>query len=295
MSKWNNEALKPEIEAVTQAWVKREAPIVMLYGPSGAGKTRLCGSLFEHSIYTKVLAIDLDNGLATISKYTRNGDLCDLQLFADFPEKRAGFWNKSLAYARKANVNAIIVEGFMAIYSGMVATRMEAITDDPEGSEARAAHAPAANRAGGMIQQLRDLKQYRLAAKTGCPIIVTLNTREIGKVGGVKSIVPDVSPNLADKFKRVSDAFIEVTRTYTEPSISRMLTQPTVDNQFRKLRGTAMMRLPTDGAKARDAATLVQQQENLNLPGLLALWAAVSTEAESQVSSIVAKHTTGAA
>lgn len=303
MSKWNTEALKPEVEAVTQAWVKREGPIVTMYGPSGEGKTRLCGTLFRHSIYTRVLAIDLDNGLASISKFTQNAELCDLKLFKDFPDKRAGFWNQSLAYARKAECNAIVIEGFMAIYSGMVAARQESIsTDDLEGIEAMAAHAPAANRAGGMIQQVRDLKAWRLAAGKGVPIILTLNTRENdikkGEMKSGKKIVPDMSPNLTDKFMRVSDAFIELTRTKSTPSDLRMLTQPDVNNGARRLRGSEAMLLPTDDEKPKqipDAATLVQQQVNLDLPGLFALWAATATESEKLVSGMMAKRKAGVA
>lgn len=303
MSKWNTEAFKSEVEAITAAWVKREAPIVTMYGPSGEGKTRLCGTLFKHSIFTKVLAIDLDNGLSSISKFTENHDLCDLKLFRDFPEKRAGFWNKQLDYARKADCNAIIIEGFMAIYSGMVAAKQEAIsTDDLEGIEAMAAHAPAANRAGGMIQQVRDLKQWRLAAGKGVPIIITLNTRindvKPGDMKSGKKIVPDMSPNLIDKFMRVSDAFIEITRTKTQPVDLRMLTQPDVNNGARRLRGAEAMHLPTDDAKFKqvpDVASLVQQQSNLDLPGLFALWADTAHKAESLVADIVAKHKAGAA
>lgn len=294
MSHYNKEAYKPDVESVTQTWLKREAPIVTMYGPSGVGKTRLCGTLFNHSIYTRVLAIDLDNGLASISKYTQNADLCDLQLFEDFPEKRHGFWNSALKYARKAECNAIIIEGFMAVYSDMVAAKMETITDsDAEGIQAMAAHAPAANVAGSMIQQIRNLKQHRLAAKKGVPIIVTLNTRQIGEVGKTKSIVPDMSPNLADKFKRVSDAFIEITRTYTQPSNLRMLTQPDTDNDLRRLRGAESMHLPTDDGKTRqipDVAALVQAQVNLDLPGLFALWAGTADAAETMIRDIVTKH-----
>jgi hypothetical protein len=294
MSKYNAIAYEPEVETVTAAWVKREAPIVTLYGPSGEGKTRLCGTLFKHGIYTRVLAIDLDNGLSSISKFTKNADLCDLQDFKDLPEKRHGFWNKMLGYARKADCNAIIIEGFMAIYSGMVAAKMEMISDgDAEGIQAMAAHAPAANVAGGMIQQLRDLKQYRLATGKGCPIIVTLNTRECpvkqGEVGGAKKIVPDMSPNLTDKFKRVSDAFIQITRTKTNSPELRMLTQPTPDNEYRRLRGAEPM---TDaaGKQIPDAAALVQQQINLDLPGLFALWSNTSHQAETMIADIVSKH-----
>jgi hypothetical protein len=294
MSKWNTEAFKPEVEAVTQAWVKREAPIVTMYGPSGEGKTRLCGTLFKQTIYTKVLAIDLDNGLASISKYTRNADLCDLQLFKDVSTKRRGFWNKAIGYARKAKVNAIIIEGFMALYSSMVAAKVEQISDgDEDGIEAMAAHAAAANVAGCMIQSIRDLKQDRLAEGLGCPIIVTLNTREVQvKLGDMKSgkkIVPDMSPNLTDKIKRVSDAFIQIARTKATPSELRMLTQPTVENEYRRLRGAEMMP-DASGKQIPDAATIVQSQVNLDLPGLFALWAATSTNSEAFVNDVVARH-----
>jgi hypothetical protein len=301
MSNYNKLAHDPALSEITRTWLQREAPIVTMYGPSGVGKTRLCGTLFTHPIYHRVLAIDLDNGLSSISKYTQNADLCDLQLFEDFPDKRHGYWNKALAYARKAECNAIIIEGFMAIYSGMVAAKMETISEgDAEGIEAMAAHAPAANVAGGMIQQIRDLKQHRLAAGKGVPIIVTLNTRENSvKAGDMKSgkkIVPDMSPNLGDKFKRISDAFVEITRTYSTPSDLRILTQPTVENSLRRLRGAESM--PVDGKTIPDVAALVQSQVNLDMPGMFTLWADTSIKAETMVRDIIARHksqTAGAA
>jgi hypothetical protein len=284
MSKYNDVANDPVVAETTREWLRRESPLVFFFSPSGKGKTTLLGSLFRNPLYHRVLFIDIDQGSATIAEYTTNATICERRVFDKTPDKRVGWFNQQIKYARTADCGAIVVEGFTSIHTGMVAANLEDV-EDPEGPAAMRAHIGPANRTGAMIQSFRDTKQHRLANGKGVPIIVTLNTRYVpvnpGDINSPKKVQPAWSPNLIDQAMRSSDAFIEFDRT---PHGTVMLTLQTPDNQARKLRAG----VPFDKeSNMPNAAKLVQQQVNLDLPGLFALWAKCDAEMTAHINQLV--------
>ena len=286
MSKYNDYAHDPAAIEATRDWLRRESPLVYLYSPSGKGKTTLLGSLFRHPLYHRVLLIDIDQGSTTIAEYTTNAAICERRVFDKTPDKRVGWFNQQIKYARTADCGAIIVEGFTSIHSGMVAANLEDV-EDPEGPAAMRAHIGPSNRTGAMIESFRATKQYRLAAGKGVPIIVTLNTRyspvdPSDMADQRKKVVPDWSPNLTDKAMRASDAFIELDRT---PHGTVLLTMQTPENAARKLRACVPYN-PKDRTLP-NAARLVQEQVNLDLPGMLALWAKCDVEMKAHITKII--------
>lgn len=285
MSKYNDLATESAAIETTRAWLRRESPLVFIYSPSGKGKTTLLGSLFRNPLYHRVLFIDIDQGSTTIAEYTTNAAICERRMFDRTPDKRVGWFNEQIKYARKAECGAIIVEGFTSIHSGMVAANLEDV-EDPEGPAAMRAHIAPANRTGAMIESFRATKQYRLAGSIGVPIIVTLNTRYTpinpGDINSDKKVVPDWSPNLIDKAMRSSDAFIELDRT---PHGTVLLTQQTPENQARKLR--ACVPYEPKNPNLPNAAKLVQQQVNLDLPGLFALWAKCDADMTQHINDLI--------
>lgn len=282
MSTFNEYANTPEATETTRAWLRRDAPLVLIYGPSGKGKTHLAGSLFRHPLYHRVLLIDVDQGSTTIAQYSMNPQLCDRQVFDLVPEQRVGWFNKQLKYARTANCGAIIVEGFMSIHRGIVAKQLEDCADS-EGPAVWEAHKNATTRTTPMIESLKAVKQYRIANRVGVPIIVTLNTREapIPGVKDARKTVPDMSPNLIEKAMAASDAFLELRR---DVHGVQLLTLATPDNDARKLRAPVPF-----GPKNPDqpnAAQLIQQQTNLDLPGMFALWAKAELTMQESITAL---------
>ena len=286
MSKFNAWAETPEAVEVTRSWVKRESPVVFLYGPSGVGKTHLVGSIFRHPLYHRVLYIDIDQGGTTIAEYTLNEQICDRQEFDQVPSMRVGWFNKQLAYARTAKCGAIVIEGFTSILTGMVSAKLEQI-DDPDGPEAMRAHIGPSNRTGALIESFRSLKQYRLANKAGVPIIVTLNTRyspvdPTDMKNPARKIVPDWSQNLNDKAMRVASGFVEIDRTPTGVTLH---TQATPDNKARKLR--SCVPFTKNDPNAPNAAALIQREVNLTLPGMFALWASADQKMRDSMTALL--------
>lgn len=289
MSKFNAYAHEPAATEVTRDWVRRESPLVFIFSPSGVGKTTLLGSLFRHTLYHRVLFIDIDQGSATIAEYTMNPQICDRRVFDKTPDKRVGWFNEQLKYARTAQCGAIVIEGFTSIHTGMVSANLENVAE-PEGPAAMQAHIGPTNRTGALIESFRATKQHRIANKMGVPIIVTLNTREApvnpGQINSPKKIVPDWSPNLTDKAMRTSDAFIELTRG---PHGVVLNTMQTPDNSARKLR--ACVPFEPKNPNTPNAAKLVQAQVNLDLPGMFALWAKADSDMQKYVAEITSKFT----
>lgn len=289
MSKFNAYAQTPESVEVTREWLRRESPLVFLYSPSGVGKTTLLGSLFRHPLYHKVLLIDIDQGSSTIAEYALNPSICERRVFDKTPDRRVGWFNQQVRYARAAECGAIVVEGFTSIHTGMVSANLEQVDNPDDAPAAMRAHIGPSNRTAGMIESFRATKQHRLARQAGVPIIVTLNTRFTPVNPGDmkdqrKKVVPDWSPNLTDKAMRASDAFMELTR---DPHGTRMLTQQTAENASRKLRSSVPF-VPKDGAgnKLPNAAALIQQQTNLDLPGLFGLWADCDRKMQAYVNDL---------
>lgn len=287
MSQYNARAHDPAVVEVTRAWLRRESPVVFIYAPSGVGKTTLIGSLFRHPLYHRVLYIDIDQGSATIAEYTLNEQLCDLHKFDQVPDNRVSWFNGKLKYARAADCGAIVVEGFTSIHSGMVSANMEDVAE-PEGPAAMRAHVGPSNRTGALLESFRRLKQYRLAAGQGVPIVVTLNTRETPVSPGDmkdqrKKIVPDWSPNLSDKLMRVGEACIELGRG---PQGTTMATLQTTENSVRKLRSC----VPFDPKDANlNAAVQVHKQFNLDLPGMFALWAQTDAAMQAKINELLGR------
>lgn len=290
MSKFNANAHEPAVIEQTRAWLLRESPLVFVYAPSGTGKTTWLGSLFRHSLYHRVLLLDLDQGSTTIAEYTTNPTLCERRVFDRTPDKRVGWFNEQIKYARTADCGAILVEGFTSIHTGMVSANLEDV-EDPEGPAAMRAHIGPSNRTGAMIESFRATKQYRLAEGRGVPIIVTLNTRYAPVnpddfKDQRKKIVPDFSPNLIDKAMRAADAFVQFDRNAHG---TVLYTQQIEENKARKLRSC----VPFDpkNSSLPNAAKLVQKQVNLDLPGLFALWADCDAKMTAAVAQILNPNT----
>jgi hypothetical protein len=289
MSKYNAFAHDPAAVEITRDWLRRESPLVFIYAPSGKGKTTLLGSLFRHSLYHRVLLLDLDQGSTTIAEYTTNPTICERRVFNRTPSQRVGWFNEQIKYARTAECGAIIVEGFTSIHTGMVSANLEDVSD-PEGPAAMRAHIGPSNRTGAMIESFRATKQHRLASGAGVPIIVTLNTRftpiDPSSIDSPKKVVPDWSPNLVDKAMRAADAFIELDRNAHG---TVLYTQQTPTHTARKLR--ACVPFEPKNAATPNAAKLVQEQVNLDLPGLFALWADCDAKMATVVAQILNPNT----
>lgn len=286
MSKYNAHAHETEVVDTTRAWLRRESPLVFLYSPSGKGKTTLLGSLFRHTLYHRVMFIDIDQGSTTIAEYTMNPLLCERRVFNLTPDRRVGWFNQQLKDARVFDCGAIVIEGFTSIHTGMVSANLEEI-EDPEGPAAMRAHIGPSNRTAALIESFRSLKQYRIAAKKGVPIIVTLNTREApvnpsDMKDMRKKIVPDWSANLTDKAMRASDAFLELDRG---PSGVVLRTMQDPENTARKLR--ASVPFGQHDPSKPNAAALIQQQVNLDLPGMLALWAKADLAMQKSIAALL--------
>lgn len=285
MSKFNAFAHEPAAIEQTRSWLRRESPLVFVYAPSGKGKTTWLGSLFRHSLYHRVLLLDLDQGSTTIAEYTTNPAICERRVFDRTPDKRVGWFNEQIKYARTADCGAILVEGFTSIHTGMVSANLEDIAE-PEGPAAMQAHIGPSNRTGAMIESFRALKQYRLAANKGVPIIVTLNTRYMpidpSQINSPKKVVPDFSPNLIDKLMRAADACIEFDRNAHG---TQLYTMQTPERSARKLR--ACVPYEPKNSATPNAAKLVQEQVNLDLPGMFALWASSDAAMSAHVAQLL--------
>lgn len=258
MSQYNKLAEDPAVAPIVRDWIKSNSPYIVVFGPSGVGKTTLTQSLFAHPDYRRVLYIDADQGDATIEEYTTNTTLCELRSFDKHPAMLVSWVYEQLAYAERAECGAIVVEGFASIHAQMVAAKL-AQAKTAEGYDLQRCYIEPTMRTQALMQTCRAIKQSRHAAKKGVPLIVTLNTKQIRKSENppVYIDIPDWSENLSERMMRGADAFIELTRG---PSGVRFMTQQTPDNKFRKLRQPRV-------------AMEVDRQINLSLPGLFALWA----------------------
>ena len=286
-SKYNAIAHEPEAIKVTSDWLKRESPIVYLYGKSGTGKTTILGSLFRHPLYQRVLLIDIDQGSTTISEYTRNVKLCDLRGFEGLPEQRLSWFKQQLKYARTAKCGSIVVEGLLSIQQGIVSDGLEDI-DGCGKMEIAQANIYASQVTTVLIEAVRHVKMHRRHAKIGAPIIVTLNTRDVPidkkKLDSDKKTTPDMSENLQDKAMRSSDAMIELRRGAAG---MQMFVQSDDDHPTRKLRSC----VPFDGGRTGNAAEVVQRQVNLDLPGMFAAWSKCDKDMQDQIRNFTDPNT----
>jgi hypothetical protein len=244
--------------------------------------------MFRHTLYHRVLLIDIDQGSTTIAQYTMNPQICERRVFDKTPDKRVGWFNQQLKDARTFDCGAIIIEGFTSIHSGMVSANLENVADPDNAPAVMRAYIGPSSRTSALIESFRATKQYRLAAGRGVPIIVTLNTKETPVNPGDlkdqrKKVVPDWSPNLTDKAMRASDAFIELTRG---PAGTVLRTMQDDENMARKLR--APVPFGTRDASKPNAAQIIQQQVNLDLPGMFALWAKADSDMQATIASLLA-------
>lgn len=281
MSQWNTTAQSPESIEATRKWLRRTSPLVFLHGLSGVGKTHLIGSLFRHQLYAnaadeanRVLYIDGDSGSTTIAEYSYNTKLCKLNSFNDQPENLGSWFHRQLMAARREKCGAIVVEGLVRMKRTLLAQET-AMLDRPEKMAARQAHVVPSSRTGEVLASLDALKMSRTAAGQGVPIIVTINSHLVPQdpkdPNSPTMVVPDMSPNLTDKMKSAADALIELSRS---SSGTRLITMPDASNMARKMRACVPSLPQKPGEKPLpNAATLAQQQINLELPGLFALWA----------------------
>jgi hypothetical protein len=281
MSMFNQLAKDPAKVETTKQWVAKNSPLIYIFGPSGVGKTSLTSTLFEHEAYRRVLLIDADQGDGTVENFTNDERLCDRRVFDDDPKQRLGWFLRTLEQAHTVECGAIFIEGLTAVHGGLLADELRALQTVPgapgaKGPALMRCHIGPSSSARTLIDTIRNVKLRRIKAGNGVPIFVTMNTKDVpvdpNAFDSARKVIPDWSANLTDTAMRSADAFLEMQRTPTTPSVTRLLSQKTVDNSFRKLRHS-------------EASALVDRQSNLTLPGLLTLWATTVATSSANVSS----------
>lgn len=265
MSKYNKVAEDPRVTPMIRAWYEKRPPIIYFYGPTGVGKTHLIGTLLKHRTsdgarpYSKVLYIDGDNGSETVAEAADNEDLCIMRAYEGKYDGKLNWFFDELKKAETTECEAIVVEGFNALFKSMLTPAMRKLSK-VEGTEAWQAHNDPAQKMDTIFEAVKELSENRKYYKRPVPIFGTFNVREVDKIQGDsksgKQFVPNFSPNRIRAAMGTSQAFIELQR---ESALS-MLCRPDSYNKFRKLRRT-------------NVASQVEAATNLSLPGLLALWA----------------------
>lgn len=271
MSKYNALANEAKYRTVTRDWVRETCPLVYLFAPSNEGKTTLLGSLFprdpasklpfwtyEHDDYCKVLYIDADQGGTTIEHLLSDERLCDYREFDQSAAQLLTWVYSQIDKASTAPCNAIVIEGLTSVRTRLVADELRK-KPGAVGKEMQRCYIAASSHCTGLIDCIRQIKQNRKATGTGVPIFVALNTKSqsIDPDGGERE-VPDWSKNLIGQAMRGSDAHIQLMR------------RPT---------GTQLITVKSEGPhpfckmRSAEVAEAVMRETNLNLPGLLTLWA----------------------
>ena len=274
MSDFNTHANNDRYREVTRAWVRATCPLVYLFAPSNTGKTTLLGSLFpadpaaphsvwtyRHDDYCKVLYIDADQGGTTIEHLVGNEQLCDYRRFNIASKEKLAWLYTQVAAAEDADCNAIVIEGATSVHTQLVADETRK-NPGATGNTLRRCYIGASTHCKGMIDSFRQLKQNRVATGRGVPIFITLNTKsqpvDAEKPDSPERHVPDWSKNLVEQAMRGSDAHIQLVRKYGETRLITMRDEQL--HPYCKMRSEAV-------------AEAVASQANLNLPGLLTLWA----------------------
>lgn len=293
MSKFNDLANDPKYAKATRAWVRKQCPLVWIYAPSNEGKTTWLGSLFprdpgnpekiplwtyEREDYIKVLYIDADQGAATVDHYTDNPYLCDYKGF-DQPANQHLKWTyEQLDAASSAKCNAIVIEGLTSVHKRLLAIETRKVPGATGNALRRCSISPATH-LQGVIDAVLQIKQNRIAAGTGVPIIASVNTKiqpiDPEKPDAGDRHVPAWSPNLILEAMRGADAHIQLVRG---PAGTRLITM--------KQPGPH----PHCKMRSADVAEAVQAESNLNLPGMLTLWAAAARQKANKVKAAVDKR-----
>jgi len=264
-----------------RAWYEKRPPIIYFYGPTGVGKTHLIGTLLKHRTsdgarpYSKVLYIDGDNGSETVAEAADNEDLCIMRPYDGKYDGKLNWFFDELKNAESTECGAIVVEGFNALFKSMLTPAMRKISKI-EGTEAWQAHNDPSQKMDTIFEAVKELSENRKYYKRPVPIFVTLNVRKISKIEGDaksgKQCVPNFSENRTLAAMGTAQAFIELQR---ESALS-MLCRPDSYNKFRKLRRS-------------NVASQVEAATNLNLPGLLALWAVEYNKTYNKLSAEIAE------
>ncbi len=293
MSNFNKLANDPKYRAIVRPWLRNTCPLVYLFAPSNEGKTTLLGSLFprdpavaekiplwtyEHDDYCRVLVIDADQGTTTIEHFTGNERLCDLRAYDTPAADQLAWVYKQLDLASSAECNAIIVEGLISVHDRLLANELRK-NPGANGNTLRRCYIGPSTHAKGLIDAVRQIKQNRVAAESGVPIFVTLNTKsqqiDPAAPDGPSRHVPDWSPNLIEKTMRGSDAHLQLVRKPTGTQLITMKQEG--PHPFCKMRNA-------------DVAEAVQREFNLNLPGLLTLWAVTAQKKAANVAAALDKR-----
>lgn len=248
----NDLAKHPAVRPIVREWVKR-CPLLYFFAPSTTGKTTLGGSLFRHPDYRPTLLLGIEPGDDTIGELTSNDSLCIRRVFDGEPAQQLPWIYEQLDAAADIDCGAILIEG-LASWHRLQVGRVLRTAPAAKGRALQQLCIEPSMRTSSVLAAIYDLKLTRRARQKGCPIVVTLNTREVGADDN-KTIVPGFSPNLVEQARQNAEAFIELRRSLTGIS---MLTQ--TDIKLHKLRH-------------QHAAQAIEQQVDLTLPGMLALWA----------------------
>jgi len=207
MSAYNEMANDPAIAERVRAWLRTECPVIVLYGPSGVGKTTMCGDLFRPSPIRSALLpgparlIDADNSEMVIAEYTQDPRVCTRRAFDQGPDQAYPWMMSELAAAATSNDAAIVIEGFTSIYSSVLAGEKR---KNPLalGHALQRMYIPASGAVQVLGEEVKRLKQARMKRGAGGPIIVTLNTKEC-KDSDDQNLVwhePDWSGNSSERF-----------------------------------------------------------------------------------------------
>jgi len=274
---YNDLANDERYRKVTREWVKENCPLVYLFAPSNEGKTTLLGSLFpsegagshpvwsfKHDDYCKVLYIDGDNSGLTIEHFVADERLCDYRAFDAPADQLVAWMYRQIDAATKADCNAIVIEGLTSVHTRLVADELRR-NPGATGNTLRRCYIGASTHCKGLIDAIRQVKQNRRAAGCGVPIIVTNNTKsqptDPNAPDSPERHVPDWSKNLIEQAMRGSDAHIQLKRN---GDTTQLITTKIADMH------------PYCKMRSADVANAVQSERNLNLPGLLTLWAATA-------------------
>lgn len=252
----NDLAKHPTVRPIVRQWLAATCPLVYVFGPSGSGKTSLAGGLMKHPDYRPTLLIGIESGDTTIGEWTSNEAVCTRRVFEGEPAQQRAWIYEQLDAAADVDCSAIVIEG-LAGWHKLAVARSVRSAPSAQGNALKRLYIEPSSRTSSVIGAIYDLKLTRRARGRSCPILVTLNTKEVGP-DDAKELVPGLSTNLIEQAMQNAEAFLELRRSPTLPPSTTLLTMQ--NPRKHKLRHAA-------------AAALIESQINLTLPGMFALWA----------------------
>ncbi len=258
-----------QVDMSTDAWVKKQCPIIMVYAPSTTGKTTLAATLFDDDAYWPVLYIDADEGTSTIAKFTNNKKLCDYRSKSERPAGDTVFkwFGSTLKEARTSHHKAIIVEGLTRFRDNEASDWLIDHPDDAEGMSLQRAYIKPSVLSGALYGAMSKIQDVRKRAGTGVPIFGSLNAklykRMVKGAPPIEYYIPNLSDNLIENLMGRSDIFAELKRNAGMPT--QLMTTFSKHNKFRKARNPAV-------------AKMINDMRDPNLPDLLDKWARVEQE-----------------